>query len=83
MCTVRLRHKDKIAKCRFFVVPGDGPALLGMPDIELLDILKIMCKVMVAPEVGRNFDFKQCRHPRALLQSKQSPMDHGRKCKCK
>ena len=34
MCTVRLRHKDKTAQFRFFVVPGDDPALLG--------ILKIM-----------------------------------------
>ena len=42
MCTVRLRYRDKIAKCRFFVVPGDGPVLLGMPGIELLDILKVM-----------------------------------------
>ena len=25
--------------CIFFVVPGDGEALLGMPDTELLDIL--------------------------------------------
>ena len=42
LCRVRLRHEDKIARYRFFVVPGDGPALLGIPDIELLDILKIM-----------------------------------------
>ena len=42
---VRLKHNDKIVRCTFFVVPGDGQALLGMPDIELLDILKIMCEV--------------------------------------
>ena len=42
MCAVRLRHKDK----RFFLVPGDGPALQGMADIQLLDILKTVCKVM-------------------------------------
>ena len=39
VCAVRLRHKDKIAICRLFVVPGDGPALLGMSDIELLGIM--------------------------------------------
>ena len=27
--------------CIFFVVPGNGEALLGMPDIELLNILNI------------------------------------------
>ena len=42
--TVRLGHKDKTARCRFFVVPGDDPALLAVPDIELLGILKIMCE---------------------------------------
>ena len=50
VCTVKLSHKDKIARCRFFVVsfvmPGDGPTLLGMPDIELLGILKLTCDVM-------------------------------------
>ena len=45
MCTVRLRHKDKIAKDRFFVFPDDGPVLLGMPAIKLLDILKICVKL--------------------------------------
>ena len=29
VCTVRLRHKEKIARCRFFVVPRDDPVLLG------------------------------------------------------
>ena len=36
VCTIKLRHKDNIAKYRFFVVPGDSPAWLGIPDIELL-----------------------------------------------
>ena len=35
-CIVRLRHEDRTAKCRFFVVPGDSPSLLGMMDIEVL-----------------------------------------------
>ena len=43
VCTVRLRHKDKDAKCKFFVVSGDGPALLGMLDIKLVDMHQIMC----------------------------------------
>ena len=32
---------------------GDGLALLGMPDIEMLDILKIMCEVMGGPHKSR------------------------------
>ena len=39
-----VRHKYKIVRSRFFVMPGDGQALLGMPDIELLGILKINVK---------------------------------------
>ena len=56
MFTVRLRHKDKIAKCRLFLVPGDAPVLQGMPDIELLDILKIICEVMRDQHKSRMLD---------------------------
>ena len=42
ICSVGLRHKYKIAKCIFFVMPGDSPVLLVMLDIKLSDILKIM-----------------------------------------
>ena len=44
MCTMRLRHKDRTARCRFFVVWRDGPVLLGMPDTEQFDILHIICE---------------------------------------
>ena len=39
--------------CIFFVVPGDGDALLGMPDIELLNILNVNCNTIGA-EKGAN-----------------------------
>ena len=56
MCTEKLRHKDQIARCRFLVVSGGGPALLEMPDIELLSILKIMCDVVEGQQADRKFD---------------------------
>ena len=31
--TVKLIHKDECVRCRFFILPGNGPALLEMPDI--------------------------------------------------
>ena len=34
-CTVKIRHNDKGVKCRFFEVPGDGQALLKMPNIRI------------------------------------------------
>ena len=56
ICTVRLRHKDKIARIRFFVAPGDGQALLGMPDIELLNILQITGKEVRDQQADKKFD---------------------------
>ena len=35
--------KTRYKLCRFFVVPGGGPALLGMPDIKILGILSVIC----------------------------------------
>ena len=55
VCSVNLRHKDKVVRFRFFVVKGDSPALLGTADIELLGILKIMCDV-IGQEADRTFD---------------------------
>ena len=46
MFTAQLRHTDKIARCRLFIVSGHGPALLGMINTALLDIHKIMCDIM-------------------------------------
>ena len=43
-------------KYRFLVVLGDGPALLGMPDIKLQHILKITCKAIGHPHESRKFD---------------------------
>ena len=56
MCTVKFRHKDKLATCRFFVVTGDGQALLWMPDIKLLVILNIMCDVVEGQQANRKSD---------------------------
>ena len=55
MFTVRLMQRDKIARCRFFVVPGDDNTLLGIADIELVCILKIMCEVVEGQQADRKF----------------------------
>ena len=41
---------------KIFSIPGDCQALLGMLDIELLNVLKIMCKVMSYPHQSRKFN---------------------------
>ena len=44
--SVRIGHNDKCIECRFFVVPDNGPALLGMPDVELLSIIRVICEAL-------------------------------------
>ena len=41
-----MENNNKHKTCIFFVVLGDGEALLGMPDIELLNILNINCSTI-------------------------------------
>ena len=43
LCSNTINHKNKQKLCKFFVVPGNVPTLLGMPHIKLLDILTIKC----------------------------------------
>ena len=52
----KIKTQDKCVRCRFFVVPADGLALLGMPDIELLSILRITFHIMGEPHEGRKFN---------------------------
>ena len=39
-CKIEIEHYKQIT-CEFFVVPGNGQALLGISDIENLDVLSI------------------------------------------
>ena len=38
---VIINYKDNKKKCEFFVVPGNGQALLGMPDTAALNIINV------------------------------------------
>ena len=69
VCMIKLRHKDMIARCRFFVVPGHGPALLGIPDTEFLGILKIMCNVPEGQQTDRKYD-SETMEPSSALSCK-------------
>ena len=53
---VKLRYKDKVARCRILVVLCDSPALLGMLDTELSGILKIICEVVEDQQAGKKLD---------------------------
>ena len=38
---VIISYKNNRRKCEFFVVPGNGQVLLGMPDIAVLNIINV------------------------------------------
>ena len=68
---------EQTASYRFFLRPVDSEALLGMPDIEMVDILKKMCDVMEDLHKSRMFDSEQCRNPTATA-AKQSLTEKDR-----
>ena len=59
--SVKIRHSDKCVKCRFFVVLCDGPAVLGMPDIELLGVIRVICEAIDNETNDKKLDV-QTRH---------------------
>ena len=50
-CMVELEHKNNTKKHYFFVVPGNGQALLAMPDIDVLDVIKINIHAIGAEQI--------------------------------
>ena len=46
VCINTIRYKDIHKSCRFFVVTGGSPELLGMPNIEILSILSVKCSTI-------------------------------------
>ena len=43
-CSVRIRYNDKYVKCSFFLVLGNDPALLRVPNIALLSIIRVIMR---------------------------------------
>ena len=57
-------------------MPGDSLAVQGMPDNELLDILKIMCVVIGDPHESRKFDLQTVNTSNGhSCRIKQGPAD--------
>ena len=55
-CTVHIKLKNVKKRCIFFVVPGYGQALLGMPDMAALNIINLNIDSVqaVTPECKTN-----------------------------
>ena len=47
-------EKDKQKLCGFFVVPGEGKTLLGMLNVEILELLCVNCKTIKVSQKNRH-----------------------------
>ena len=54
LCGVKIEHNNKHKMCNFFVVPGNGQALLCIPHIEILNILTISCNRIGTEEADKD-----------------------------
>ena len=52
-CTVTIEYKNNRRKCEFFVVLGNGQALLGMPDTAALNIINVNIDSLEAEDTQR------------------------------
>ena len=53
VCKVNIEHNNKQKMCKFSAVPGNGQALLGMPDIFTLNITLLTCNTTNTQETVR------------------------------
>ena len=44
--------KDKQKPCRFIVVPGEGPVLQGMLDVEKVELLSVNCNTVGSDQMN-------------------------------
>ena len=66
MCKVKLKDNNIPEMYMFFVVPGNGQALLGMPDIDMFNIIKINCNTIGTHE---NDSTNNCSTNTVICQS--------------
>ena len=62
-----------------FVVPGNGQALLGMPDIDALNIIKINIHIIDTEQTGGNYNFCTNMHTVQRDDPKQETV-RAKKC---
>ena len=62
MCAVVIKFKNIKKRCVFFVVPGNGQALLGMPDIAALQLININIDSIQAEMVEYKTNIEQEIH---------------------
>ena len=78
-CTVEIEHKNKNKLCKFSVVLGNGQALLGMADIDTLDIININIHSIGTEHGGGKVN---CCTNKAAAQSMDTTQETNRSEKC-
>ena len=74
-CELMIAHNNKEKNCTFLVVPRNRQALLGMPDIEILNIVTIYCNAIATKET--------IEMPFATQTQPSLRVQEGRKMLCK
>ena len=78
-CTVEVEHTNNRKKCRFFVGPSNGQALLGMPDTDVLNIIKINIHAIGTEQTG---DSDKCCTNMHIVQEDGPKQERVRAEKC-
>ena len=73
-CTVLIQHKSNKKRCKFFVVPGNGQALLGMPDTDVLNKININIHSIGVEDAGES---KWCANTHTMWRSIQTQVTQG------
>ena len=76
---VEIEHKMITKYLSFFVVPRNGQALLGMPDIDVLNIIKVSIHSIGTKQTG---DSDNCCTNRPTTQKEDTKLETNRAEKC-
>ena len=73
-----VENKNNKKKCKFFVVPGNRQALLGLPDTDMLNIIKINIDLIGAEDARHS---KWCVNTHTVQESEPNQeTDGAEKC---
>ena len=62
ICRVTLENNNNCKIYNFFVVPENRKALLGMPDIKLLNIITVSCNTIGTEREDKDMNCRHCIH---------------------
>ena len=79
ICQEKIKQNKKQKMCNFFVIQGNSQELLGMPDIEILNILTKSCNTIGTEEADKDANCSKT-HKLPVMQEVCSTMQvHSQK----